>query len=51
LESLKASLISAPILVAPEQEEPLLYITASSHVVNTALVVEREEPGYLLMVQ
>jgi len=46
LESLKASLKSAPILVAPEWRESLpLYITASNHVVSTALVVEREEPG------
>ena len=44
LESLKASLTSAPILVAPEWGEPLLlYITASNHVVSAALVIEREE--------
>ena len=47
LESLKASLTSAPILVAPEQGEPLLlYVAASNHV-----VVEREEPGHQLKVQ
>ena len=52
LESLKASLTSAPILVAPEQGEPLiLYITANNHVVSTALVVEREEPGHPLKIQ
>ena len=52
LESLKASLTSAPILVAPEWGEPLLlYITASNHVVSATLVVEREEPGHPLKVQ
>ena len=52
LESLKASLTLAPILVAPEQGEPLLlYIVASNHVVSTALFVEREEPGHHLKVQ
>jgi len=52
LESLKASLTSAPILVAPEWAESLLlYITASNHVVNATLVIEREEPGHPLKVQ
>ena len=46
LESLKASLTSAPILVALERgEHLLLYITANNHIVSAALVVEREEPG------
>ena len=40
LESLKASLTSAPILITPEWGEPLLlYVTASNHVVSSALVV------------
>ena len=52
MESLKASLTSAPILVAPERGEPLLlYIAASNHVVSAVLVVEREEPGHQLKVQ
>ena len=52
LESLKASLTSAPILVAPERGESLLlYIAASNRVVSAALVVEREEPGHQLKVQ
>ena len=52
LESLKASLISAPILIAPKRGEPLLlYITASNHVVSAALVFEREESGHHLKVQ
>ena len=37
LKSLKTSLMLAPILVAPEQGEPLLlYIAASNHVVSAA---------------
>ena len=51
MESLKASLTSAPILVAPEWGESLLYIAASNHIVSAALVVEREEPGCPLKVQ
>jgi len=52
LESLKASLTSAPILVAPERGESLLlYIAASNHVVSAALVVEREELRHPLKVQ
>ena len=52
LESLKASLTSAPILVSPKRVEPLLlYIAASNHVVSVALVVEREELGHQLKVQ
>ena len=51
LESLKASLMSAPILVTPEQGEPLLYIVASNHVISAALVIKREEPGHQLKVQ
>ena len=51
LESLKASLTSTPILIAPGRGEPLLlYITASNHVVSAALVIEREEPGHQLKV-
>ena len=52
MESLKASLTSAPILVTPEQGELLLlYVVASNHVVSAALVVEREEPRHHLKVQ
>ena len=51
LESLKASLTLAPILVALEQGEPLLlYVAASNHVVSATLVVEREELGHQLKV-
>ena len=52
MESLKPSLTSSPMLVAPERGESfLLYITASNHIVSTALVIEREEPGHPLKVQ
>ena len=52
LERLKASLTSAPILIAPERGEPLLlYVVVSNHVVSAALVVEREEPRHHLKVQ
>ena len=52
MESLKASLMSAPILVTPEWGEPLLvYVVASNHVMSATLVVEREEPGHPLKVQ
>ena len=52
LESLKTSLTSAPIFVAPERGEPLLlYVAASNHVVSASLVIEREEPGHQLKVQ
>ena len=51
LESLKASLTLAPILVAPKWGELLLYIVASYHVVSAALVIEREELGHHLKVK
>ena len=52
MESLKASLTSALILVAPERGESLLlYIAISNHVVSAALIVEREEPEHALKVQ
>ena len=52
MESLKASLTLAPILVAPKRGEPLLlYVAASNHMVSVALVVEREELGHHLKVQ
>ena len=52
LESLKASLTLAPILVALKQGEPLvLCVTASNHMVSATLIIEREEPGHHLKVQ
>ena len=42
----------APILITPEQGEPLLlYIVASNHVVSAAFIIEREEPRHPLKVQ
>ena len=41
-EELKEFLTNRPVLVPPMPEEPLLlYIAATSHVVGTAIVVER----------
>ena len=52
LEILKASLTSAPILVALKRGEPLLlYVVARNHMVSAALVIERDEPGHHLKVQ
>ena len=48
----KLLLTKASILVPPINGELLLlYIAATTQVVNTALVVEREEEGHALKVQ
>jgi hypothetical protein len=45
-EELKRYLTSPPTLMAPEHHEVLqLYISATSNVVNTAIIVERGESG------
>src|SRR5438045_6080842 len=47
-DKLKEFLTSPPVLVPPMPEEPLLlYIAATSHVVSTAIVVERQETGHI----
>ena len=52
LENLKHHLQSPPILTAPlPGEELLLYIAATTHVVSTAIVVERPEEGHAHGVQ
>ena len=52
LEDLKEHLQSPPILTAPMLgEETLLYITATTHIVSTAIVVERKEEGHTYDVQ
>ena len=52
LEDLKHHLESPPILTAPtEGENLLLYITATTHVVSTAIVVERPQEGHAYPVQ
>src|SRR6266508_5658951 len=51
-DELKKFLTNPPVLVPPMPEEPLLlYIAATSHVVSTAIVVERQEEGYIQKVQ
>ena len=52
LEDLKQHLQSPPILTAPlKGEELFLYIAAITHVVSTAIVVERKEEGHAYSVQ
>src|SRR5213596_695982 len=51
-DKLREFLTNPPVLVPPMPEEPLLlYITATSHVVSTAIVVERQEEGHIQKVQ
>ena len=51
-DKLKEFLTKPPVLVPPMPEEPLLlYIAATSHVVSTAIVVERQEEGHIQKVQ
>lgn len=52
LGGLKALLSKAPVLVPPTSEGTLvLYITATTQVMSTFLVVEKEEEGHTLKVQ
>ena len=52
LENLKQHLQTPPILTAPLPGEELhLYITATTHVVNMAIVVERSEEGHAYGIQ
>ena len=51
-EQLKLFLTKSPIMTAPRPDETLLiYIAATSHIVSTAIVVEREEAGHAYKVQ
>ena len=51
-EQLKLFLTKPPIMTAPRPDETLLiYIAATSRVVSTAIVVEREEAGHAYKVQ
>src|SRR6266542_2586963 len=51
-DKLKEFLTNPPVLVPPMPEEPLLlYIAATSHVVSTAIVIERQEEGHIQKVQ
>jgi hypothetical protein len=52
LDKLKATLAHALILTLPQGDEPVyLYITATTQVVSTVIVVERTEEGQTLPVQ
>jgi ribonuclease HI len=52
LRNLKALLTNAPILVPPAAGEALLiYVAATTQVVNAAIVVERREEGHALLIQ
>src|SRR5947207_12048934 len=51
-DKLKEFLTKPPVLVPPMLEEPLLlYIAAMTHLVSTAIVVERQEEGHIQKVQ
>ena len=51
-KDLKKFLTSLPVLTSPiEKEDLLLYIAATTSVVSTAIIVEREEDGHLQKVQ
>jgi hypothetical protein len=52
LQELKQHLQSPPILTAPRPgEDLLLYIAVTTHVVSSAIVVERSEEGHAFGVQ
>jgi hypothetical protein len=52
LAQLKDFLSKPPVLTAPRKgEELLLYLTATTHVVSTAIIVERQEDGHAYPVQ
>jgi hypothetical protein len=46
LADLKHHLQTPPILTAPLPSEILLYITATMHVISTAVMVEHSEEGH-----
>src|SRR5436190_15442508 len=51
-DELKKFLTNPPVLVPPMLEEPLLlYIAVTSHMVNTAIIVERQEEDCIHKVQ
>ena len=51
-EQLKLFLTKPPIMMAPQPYETLLiYIAATSRVISTAIIVEREEAGHAYKVQ
>jgi hypothetical protein len=50
-EALKESLTTPPVMTPPAPGETLLYISATTNVVSTVLVAEREEEGQAYPVQ
>jgi hypothetical protein len=51
-DDIKDFLTKPPILVAPNEEEPLLlYVTATSQVVSVVIVVEWKEEGNIQTIQ
>jgi dsDNA-binding SOS-regulon protein len=52
LAQLKDFLSKPPVLTTPrKQEQLLLYLAVTTHVVNTAIIVERQEDGHAYSVQ
>jgi dsDNA-binding SOS-regulon protein len=52
LAQLKDFLSKPPVLTAPRKgEQLLLYLAATTHVVSTAIIVERQEDGHTYPVQ
>jgi hypothetical protein len=49
--NLKEFLSTPLVLMAPDPSKVLLYIAATSHLVSTVLVIERDEPGHTYKVQ
>jgi hypothetical protein len=47
IAQLKDFLSEPPVLIAPRKgEQLLLYLTTTTHVVSTAIIVERQEDGH-----
>jgi hypothetical protein len=52
LAQLKDFLYKPPVLTVPRKNEQLLlYLAATTHVVSTAIIVERQEDGHSYLVQ
>jgi hypothetical protein len=51
LAQLKDFLSKLPVLTAHKKKQLLLYLAATTHVVSSAIVVERQEDGHAYAVQ
>jgi hypothetical protein len=51
LDELKTLISMPPVLASPEPGKTLLYIAATTQLINTAMVVEQEEPRHVYKVQ